>query len=210
MKYCTNCGTQLSDDAVFCEQCGTKQGDIEQNNISSMQESSTTNTPMVTSNSNKKGKMGCFISIIAIILSIIFVITAVRSCSSPNSLENTASDFAEALLIDFDAKKAVSLMSSDLIEYYFKQTGVSSEKELVTLLKATFKSRKQDTIGYYGDDWRAKIIEVDVKKVENDLALVVVSVSHEGSDALWNTNIDKVHIYLIQEDNKWYVCNFES
>ena len=25
MKYCTNCGTQLSDDAKFCSVCGTKQ-----------------------------------------------------------------------------------------------------------------------------------------------------------------------------------------
>ena len=25
MKYCTNCGTQLSDEAKFCSVCGTKQ-----------------------------------------------------------------------------------------------------------------------------------------------------------------------------------------
>ena len=25
MKYCTNCGTQLSDDAKFCSVCGTRQ-----------------------------------------------------------------------------------------------------------------------------------------------------------------------------------------
>ena len=24
MSYCTNCGTKLEDDAVFCEECGTK------------------------------------------------------------------------------------------------------------------------------------------------------------------------------------------
>lgn len=27
MKYCENCGMQLEDNAVFCEECGTKQGE---------------------------------------------------------------------------------------------------------------------------------------------------------------------------------------
>ena len=26
MKFCENCGTQLDDDIIFCEECGAKQG----------------------------------------------------------------------------------------------------------------------------------------------------------------------------------------
>ncbi len=32
MKFCSNCGTQLEDDAVFCTNCGTKQEELKQDN----------------------------------------------------------------------------------------------------------------------------------------------------------------------------------
>ena len=33
MKYCTKCGHALPDEALFCSECGTKQGEIQQQNF---------------------------------------------------------------------------------------------------------------------------------------------------------------------------------
>ena len=47
MKFCENCGTQLSDDATFCEECGTKQ-EISKN--STTQNSANTATEIANNN----------------------------------------------------------------------------------------------------------------------------------------------------------------
>ena len=209
MKYCTNCGAKLTDEALFCEDCGFKQ------EIETPSKANSFNNDNSICNSNSKinkntGKLKTFASVFIIIILLFFIISCIRSCFSPNSLEDVASEFTEAMLIEFKAKKAVSLMSEELVESYMEQMNFSTEKALIERLDKTLKMRKEDTLAYYGDDWNAKVIDVQTKQVEEDWAIVVVSVSHEGSDALWNTNIDDLRIILVKENNEWRVCDFEG
>ena len=50
MKFCENCGTQLADDATFCEECGAKQENpsvsIEQPNVEVTSQSEDTISPL--------------------------------------------------------------------------------------------------------------------------------------------------------------------
>lgn len=142
------------------------------------------------------------------IVGIAFVI---KTCSSTSdSPEDVAETFAEAMMIDFDAKDAVSLMSDKLINYYMDNYGISSEKEIVKALKEPFKVRKEDALGYYGDDWKAKVTDVVTEREDEKEAIVVVSINNTGSDALWHTNIDEIRIYLVNESGKWRVYEFEA
>ena len=95
----------MEDAAIFCEECGTK---YDANSQIKVQGNS----------AKKKTKLGWLVFIIAIALLVIAIVFMVRACSSPASLEDVASDFTEAVLIDFNAKKAVSLMSEKLIDSY--------------------------------------------------------------------------------------------
>lgn len=147
--------------------------------------------------------------IVAIAATIILVIT-VCNWLPPKSPEKVSYDFSEAFLIDFDIKKSVSLMSDELKEHYFYQLNISSDRELINCFKESFEVREKDNLEYYGDDWKAKIIETETIYIENDSAMVSVSISHEGSDALFYTNIDKFRVYLINEDGKWLVDDFEG
>ena len=49
MKYCSNCGTQLPDEAKFCNSCGTQQ-------LSAAQPKAAKNTVKQESDEPKKGK----------------------------------------------------------------------------------------------------------------------------------------------------------
>ena len=129
MKYCTNCGTQIPEDAAFCEECGTKQDSVVHEE--SPQEAShghqTSFTPNNTHCATKR-KFHPLIAIIAILVLLAVVISVARSCSSPETLEDVSTDFAEALLIDFDAKKVVSLMSEKPELYLIEQDVVWNEE----------------------------------------------------------------------------------
>lgn len=210
MKYCNNCGIQITDDALFCEECGTKQQNVESENTSPP--SSTQNNK---NTSNKKTIGGCLIAVLAIILLIVSVSFLIKSCdfsadTSPETIEEVAAEFTKAFAIKFNAKTAVELMSEDLIDYYLNNYGFSTEDEIISRLKQTMAIRKDDTIAYYGKDWKAEIKEVEILKEDEEFAIVIVSVSHTGSDALWNTNIDDWRIYLKKENNVWRVYEFES
>jgi len=210
MKYCTNCGTPIEDDAVFCEECGTKQETFSQNqNLSNNSAQQTASYPS-QAKTKKKSKAGLIAAIVIIALIIGGIAYVVKSCSTPETLEDVASEFTEAFLIDFNASKTVSLISEELKESWMEQLECSSNIELVFALNEVFEIRKEDNIGYYGDDWRATIDDVEIIDVEDDLAIVVVSVSHKGSDALWNTNIDELRVYLTREDGSWRVYDFEG
>lgn len=206
MKYCSNCGTQIADNAIFCEECGTKQ----------TIEFIDTSTPAPSPDNNQKTPTtktlgGCFLAVLAIILLIASVSFLFRSCeSSPETLEEVSAEFIEALAIDFNAKKVVSLMSSDLIDYYMDDLSVSSEKGVISRLNPTFAINKENTIAYYGDDWKATIKEVEIIKEDHDQAIVIVYISHTGSDALWHTNIDDWRVYLRKENGEWRVYDFEG
>ena len=147
--------------------------------------------------------------LVAVIAALILVM-ALFSWISPQSYEEVSSDFTKAMLIDFDAKDTVSLVSEELLDHYMNQLGCSSKKEVIRRMEETFEQRKDDTIGYYGKDWKAKIIDVETRSHEGNSATVIVSVSHEGSEALWNTNIDEVWVYLVRENNRWKVCDFQG
>ena len=147
--------------------------------------------------------------IVAIVAAIIFMITFFNWLA-PQSPEEVSCDFAEAFLIDFDIKKSVSLMSEELKEYYFNQLNISSDKELINCFEDSFKIREKDNLGYYGDDWKAEIISVEIIRIEDDSVKVEVSISHEGSEALVHTNIDEFWVYLINEDGEWRVDGFEG
>ena len=54
------------------------------------------------------------------------------------------------------------------------------------------------------------MIEVKVLDESDGYAIVQVSVSHTGSDSLWNTNIDDWRIYLKKENDVWRVYAFEG
>ena len=101
-------------------------------------------------------------------------------------------------------------MSEELIAMYMDQMNVSTKSEVALCFEESFQTRKEDTIAYYGDDWRAEVIEVEIKAVDDGFATVLVSISHEGSDALWHTNIDEWWIYLVEEDDGWRVYDFEG
>ncbi len=211
MKHCTNCGSPIADDAIFCENCGAKQ-DATANETTNTQNQKNISTVSSSKNVSTKNPVRTYLIIgIALALLIFTVLFTVKSCSSsPESLEDVAREFTEALVIDFNAKKAVSLMSQELIDSYMDDMGFSSERDLINSLNESLEVREDDTIGYYGDDWRAKVIEVEIEKQKDDTAIVVVSVSHEGSDALWNTNIDDWRIYLEKENEGWRVSNFQG
>ena len=101
-------------------------------------------------------------------------------------------------------------MSDELIDKYMEQKDFSSKSELIKKLQDTFNIRKEDNISYYGDDWKAEVIDVEIDDIEDDFAVVLVSISHEGSDALWNTNIDELWVYLVNENGCWFVYDFEG
>ncbi len=206
MKYCMECGAKLADDAIFCEECGTKQADLPQDN--KRQDEPVTKANFQTE--KKNGKLKFFITIAVVALLFTAIVSGIRSCATPHSLEDVASEFAEAMFIDFQAKKAVSLMSEDLINSYLDQMNFSSKKEFTERLDYTLNIRKKDTIQYYGEDWEAEIVDVEVQEVIEGLAIVVIIISHEGSDALWHTNLDEHSIYLTKENDEWRVYDFKG
>lgn len=159
---------------------------------------------------NHKSKSTHFVAIMALILIIVILAITISSCSTPETLEDVAEEFADAFFIDASGDRTVAVMSQELIEYYYDELNISSEDELIYYLNAVGKDRKEFNRGYYGEDWYAEVTAVEIKEVEDDLATVIVSVSHKGSDALWNTNIDEISIYLTKEDDKWRVLYFED
>lgn len=209
MKYCTNCGTKIKDNSLFCEECGAKQ----ENTVSDNDNHAYEQTIVQTFDKPKAKKKGIFKFLAIVIVLALVVYSAVfvfKSCSTPTKLEDVASEFTEALLIDFNTTRTVSLMSEELVEYYMEQMNVSNRTELALCFSESFRIRQEDTIGYYGDDWRAKVIDVSIEEVNDDEAFVIVTVSHEGSDALWHTNIEELYVYLVNENDAWRVIDFES
>ena len=208
MKHCTNCGSPIADDAIFCETCGTKQ------NTNSQEANSSTQTyqysPINPPKPKKKGKLKCFISIVIIILLVAIIVPCIKSCSTPETLEDVAKEFADALFIDASGDRTIAVMSQELIDHYYDELNISSKDELIYYLNEIGKEFKAFNRGYYGEDWYAKVTKVDITEVKNNLAEVVVTISHHGSEALWETNIDEISIYLSQEDDKWRVVYFES
>ena len=210
MKRCTNCGNIIEDIAQFCEQCGAKQDANTKKNTHVENQNNGTKLLNLSAPRPKWAKGSSLIVIIAITLLIVSIFSSIRSCSPPKAVEDVASEFTEASAIDFNAKKVISLMSQDLIDTYMNKMGFSSKNELISWVNKSLKVKKEDTIAYYGDDWKAKIIEVEIESLKKDSAIVIVSVSHKGSDALWDTNIDKWRIYLKEENGKWRVYNFQE
>ena len=80
MKYCKNCGVELSDDAVFCPNCGEKQTS-DNSNIQSNPTtvSQSTNTVYVTSESSTLGVMAIVCGFLMPFLGLILGIVGLSS-----------------------------------------------------------------------------------------------------------------------------------
>ena len=80
MKRCSNCGTQLSDDSLFCPNCGTKcVPDTAENDSANRP---VNNNPRNGHSSNKISLVGLILGSVGILLSIICIVTCYKvSCS---------------------------------------------------------------------------------------------------------------------------------
>lgn len=80
--FCKNCGTQLSDNANFCHECGTKTSKAQ-----AISSSNKKNIPSQVQLSNQKGNGGC-LKIFLKGLGILLILGMIGSCMSSNDNKN--------------------------------------------------------------------------------------------------------------------------
>ena len=88
MKYCINCGKQLEDDAIFCDECGEKQEIVNSEIKGETICENVSNTVSKSKNLFKNRKFKIFVILCATVMLLIIIPAIIRSCYSSKVQEN--------------------------------------------------------------------------------------------------------------------------
>ena len=147
------------------------------------------------------------------ILALVVVLAIVSLFSCTGGKKDTAMDFANAMLSDFNAKKMVSLMSEEYMEAYMSQMDAQTKKILITKLNDKFKTLEEECVNEYGKHWKIKIKYIDTYKLDDDTVAVSLSVTYKGSGGFLGLtdkeDTEEMTIGLTKERGKWKVCDWE-
>lgn len=138
------------------------------------------------------------VSVVAVIVVVVLVLSMF---SGGGSAKKVATDFAEALLADVDAKKAVSLMSNELLEQTLSNTGCATKKVLIEYLEPHLEGERS---GYKS----VKIKYVDQQEIYDGYVEVYLSCTYIGSSLFSDEVTETITITLTKEGAKWRVDNF--
>lgn len=139
--------------------------------------------------------------LVPIALIIIVVILIIGMCTGGGNAKKTAIDFAEALLVDADAKKAVSLMSDELLERTLSNTGCATKKVLIEYLDPSLEDQRND----YKN---VKVKYVDQQEAYDNCVEVYLSCAYTGGGLFSGEVTETITITLTKEGAKWKVTNF--
>ncbi len=141
-----------------------------------------------------------YLPVAAIILVLILILS---QCSG--SKKSVAIDFVEALFVDVDAKKVVSLMSDDLLAEIMESTGSETKKVLISNLEKKLEASMEDFE-------KAKVKYIDEQKIDSSTSEVYLELTYTKSGGLFgldsDTDTDSVTITLVKEGGKWRVDDF--
>ncbi|MBQ8868834.1 MAG: hypothetical protein IJ027_03840 [Oscillospiraceae bacterium] len=136
------------------------------------------------------------------------------------SAEKTAKQALEAMH-ENDAKKFVSLMCDEAVEYQMNNRGINSKKVFVKEYEEVFDTFQAQMKEKFGKKWKYDIEIIDSYDYESteyiyleslegrELKEVAYEVSYE-SKGLFNDEEDSESgtFLLVKEGNKWYIVNF--
>lgn len=140
MKYCENCGAQLEDDAVFCEECGHKVGKksneaINTNDIESKNTSNNISTDSGLDKSPKKKSP--LIPILCGIIGILVVVVIIMVVVINKKTDDSSKGKNEQATITSNKSIEETSVSNNTIQ----ETSASSKTEAVKTTEATTVSK---------------------------------------------------------------------
>lgn len=189
--FCKNCGTQLSEEAKFCNTCGVAIANDLPANSSPMGD--------VPSYNTKKKRTGIIAVVAVIILGIALIF------GGGAGYEKTIDDFFEGLF-EGDSELFVSVLSDDLVEEQIDYYGYRNEAVLIEKLQDNMDDLAEEYVDELGKNWKYKYEIVDVEEYKDE---VEVTIDLELSGRKGEES-DVWILVLIKDGNKWYVDSFYS
>ncbi|MFV8826512.1 zinc ribbon domain-containing protein [Alkalihalobacterium sp. APHAB7] len=168
MKFCRECGTSLHSDATFCQECGEKVVQPQNNDINEVPEShheSSSNKPFNPVNKDPKKppiqwtkKNKVIASIVGACVVLLFIVFQIGSTLTDK--DRLISNLSEAIL-DKDSETIMGMLSSDDPRLEITEAGVASILEFLaanpsyysSLMESlNYQSRQLDLIGNKTED----------------------------------------------------------
>lgn len=210
MKFCNQCGAELTDEVIFCYQCGAKADNAE--NI--------INTEYPQQSIYKEKRKNRLIPVLAAILIIATVITGVI-CFSGRSKEKVVKDFVDGITTG-NVKKVMSLMPDEMFDRIADEEfdgdrdamlrdGEESMNEMLKSLKdkgATLKDTTYEILSEkdMDDKMKGKVIKaydgVYADMTEGKILEVRINIPISGKKDGYPMDMD---LYVVKLGRSWYM-----
>ncbi len=168
--FCGKCGTQNSDSAEFCANCGAK--------LSKGASAQTVAIPSGSQN-DKNRKVG----IIAVAAAAVVVVILGIILFGGRGYKATAEAFLDAQFAA-DAEAIFELIPQEMIDYAMEQEGYDDEdyRDLVNELEDTIQNQLDDLDAYLGVGWTASYEIVDSEDIDGSDFDDIVDAYEEEAD----------------------------
>lgn len=208
--FCGKCGFKNEDDAEFCAQCGEK-----------IDISTDVRATLINKNdtSSKNKKVGKIVVFIMFIVTLIIVMSIVRS----NNYKSVIKTYVKASF-EPDIEKIVSLIPSRMLDYIVEDEDLSDKEEFIEEIDNLLQNRVKEINEAWGDHWKYsyKILDTEtirkseldeIKKKYDEINVKVTAakkIETQITVQAGDTHINSVTamIYLIKIDGSWYLDLF--
>ena len=138
---------------------------------------------------------------------VVILILLLTQCAGGK--KSVAIDFAEASMVDANAKKAVSLMSEDYLDQMLDRYDAPTKKVLISNMQDSFDNFQDEMVENYGKRWKAKVEYIDGYTEDDGRYFVVLNITFKGTGGLLGLKdleeTTELSVALVKEGGKWRV-----